>query len=362
MRIGIVLRSCKPAGSSKYAIETSKEFVKKNEVHVFANYWDNLDRRVKTHKIPAIHGNFYMQEASFMLSATLIMAKNKFDITLAQPTRYFSPMIAEMQFVQKTWVKYRKANRMKITLADRILPSIEKYNLKRCKMAIAISQSVSDDLVKLYNFPREKIRVAYSGVNSNDFNLKNRKKYSNEIRRKHCIGDGEKIVLFQGNPFDRKGLEYAIMALPFVQKDAKLLVVGNDDIAPYMKIARKLGVEKRIIHVVFTNEMQKYFASADAFVLPSLYDTFALVGLEAMASGCGVVVSKYAGVSELIEDGKEGFILENPKNFKDIAEKTNVILNNRNLFRSSARKKAEQYGWDKTARKMLSVFEEVSKK
>lgn len=359
MKIGIVLRSCKAAGSSKYVIETTKEFVKENDVHVFANHWDSLDRRVNVHKVPIVPGNFYMREASFMLFASAIMAGKKFDVTLAQPTRYFTPMIAEIQFIQRAWVEYRKANHMRITLGDRMLPKIEEYNLKRCKMAIAISQSVADDLARLYNFPEEKIRVVYSGVNCDEFSPENRKKYSKEIREIHGISDDEKIILFQGNPFDRKGLEYAIRALPFIQKDRKLLIVGNDDIRPCMKIAKKLGVGKRIIHVAFTNEMKKYFAAADAFVLPSLYDTFALVVLEAMASGCGVAVSKYAGASELIKDGKEGFILEDPKNFRDLAEKTDILLNDKKVFGKNARKKAEQCGWDKTAKGMLSVFEEV---
>jgi len=358
MKIGIVLRSCKAAGSSKYVIETAKEFVKSNDVHVFANYWDSLDNRVYAHKIPVIPGNFYMREASFMLFASAMMAGKKFDVTLAQPTRYFSPTVAEMQFVQKSWVEYRIANHMKITLGDRILPKIEKYNLKRCKMAIAISRSVADDIARLYNFPEEKTRVVYSGVDCEEFNPDNRKKYSEEIRKRHGIGGGEKIILFQGNPFDRKGLEYAIRALPLVRENAKLIVVGNDNIAPYMKIARELRVDKKIIHIPFTNEMKKYFAAADAFLLPSLYDTFALVVLEAMASGCGVVSSKYAGVSELIEDGKEGFVID-PKNCNDIAEKINIMLNSGSVFRKNARKKAEQCGWDKTAKKMLEVFEEV---
>lgn len=358
MKIGIVLRSCKSAGSSKYVIETTKEFVKNNDVHVFANYWDGLDERVNVHKIPIIPGNFYMREASFTLFASAVMAGKKFDVALAQPTRYFSPMIAEMQFIQRAWVEYRRANHMKITLGDRILPKIEKYNLKRCKMAIAISQSVADDLARIYKMPEEKIKVVYSGVDCNEFNPENREKYSEEIKKRHGIADDEKIILFQGNPFDRKGLEYAIRALPLIQKDSKLIVVGNDDITQYMGIARKLGVDKRIIHVAFTSEMKKYFATADAFVLPSLYDTFALVVLEAMASGCGVVSSKYAGVSELIEDGKEGFVVDT-KNIGDIAENINSVLNGGNVFRKNARKKAEQCGWDRTAKKMLSVFEEV---
>lgn len=358
MKIGIVLRSCKAAGSSKYVIETTKEFVKNNDVHVFANYWNSLDKRINVHKIPVLPGNFYMREASFMFFASAIMAGKKFDVTLAQPTRYLSPTVAEMQFIQGVWVEYRRANHMKITLGDRILPKIEEYNLKRCKMAIAISQSVADDLARLYNLPKEKIRVVYSGVDCNEFNPGNREKYSEEIRGRHGIGNGEKIILFQGNPFDRKGLEYAVRALPLILEKAKLVVVGNDDIAPYMKIARDLGVNKKIIHIPFTNEMKKYYAAADAFVLPSLYDTFALVVLEAMASGCGVVSSKHAGASELIEDGKEGFVVD-PKNIGDIAEKINIMLNDGNVFRKNARKKAEQCGWDKTAKEMLSVFEEV---
>jgi UDP-glucose:(heptosyl)LPS alpha-1,3-glucosyltransferase len=84
-----------------------------------------------------------------------------------------------------------------------------------------------------------------------------------------------------------------------------------------------------------------------------------------MASGLPVVVSKNAGAAELIEDGKDGILLKNPKNSEEIAEKINYLIRNANLRKKiarNARKKAEKYPWSLTAEKMLKVFEEVRRK
>jgi UDP-glucose:(heptosyl)LPS alpha-1,3-glucosyltransferase len=151
-------------------------------------------------------------------------------------------------------------------------------------------------------------------------------------------------------------------------KNVKLVVIGisipSDPIEKYKKQAVDLGVGDRFIFAGKRSDVYKYFAAADIFVLPSVYEPFGLVVLEAMASGLPVVVSKVAGAAELIEDGKDGLLLENPKNPKEIAEKINYLLEENELKRigRNARKKAEKYPWKKTAEEMLKVFEEVAKK
>ena len=115
----------------------------------------------------------------------------------------------------------------------------------------------------------------------------------------------------------------------------------------------------------FTNEIEKYFSSADIFVFPTLYEPFGLVILEAMASGLPVVTSKLAGAAELIENGKDGLLLDDPKNPKEIAEKVNYLIENERIRRAmgrNARKKAEKHPWERTAKEMLEVFEKITKK
>jgi len=366
MKIGIIIRCCRKFGSSRYVVETSKHFVKNNELHIFTNNWDPLDKRVKIHKIPVISSNFYVCEASFFFFATLALKTHNFDVTLAQPTRYFSPDVAEMQFVYRAWANYKKKNNIPITLGDRTLPKTEKHNIRRAKEIIAISNSVKNEVLHYYDLPEEKVHVIHSGVNLNEFNPKNRKKYLKEIRNKHSIQPNELTFLFVGNPFHRKGLKYTIEALSKLKnKDFKLLVLGKDDPNSYIKLANTLGIKNNIIFVGLSPVAFKYYAASDIFLFPTLYEPFGLVILEAMAAGLPVVTSKLAGAAELIDHGKNGLWIENPKNPDEISKKLNFLVKNkksRKKMGKEARKKAEKNSWERVAKQMLEVLEMAARK
>jgi UDP-glucose:(heptosyl)LPS alpha-1,3-glucosyltransferase len=371
MKIGIVIRCCRRTGSSRYVLEIQKYILDKgHELHVFTNNWDPLDPRVKIHKIPTISNVFYVYEASFMTFATLITKFHEMDVWIAQATRYFTPDVAYMQFVYREWARYKKENGYKVTFGDRVLPLIEARNIKKVKKIIAMSNSVKNEIIKNYGIPEEKIKVIYSGVDLSTFNPKNRGIFRDEIRKRHGISNNDIVLLLVGSPFERKGLNYLVSSLPLLKtKNVKLVVIGisipSDPIEKYEKQAVNLGVGDRFVFAGKRSDVYKYFAAADIFVLPSIYEPFGLVVLEAMASGLPVVVSKVAGAAELIEDGKDGLLLENPRNPEEIAEKINYLLENDSLRKRidrNARKKAEKYPWKRTAEEMLKVFEEVARK
>ena len=356
MKIAFVLSRCKRSGSSRNVIEVAKYLSEwGHEVHIFANTCDPLVKNVRFHKIPEISGNYLVRNCLTTVFETLLMKLYKFDVTVAQPSRYFSPDVCHVRILQKI-----DANRNTITNA--LMRAPERYNLKKSKHIIAMSNSIKHDIVKHYGVPESKISVIYDGVNLGEFDTRKRSVYCREIKEKLGISDKDFVLLFAGNPFSRKGLEFVIRALPHIKRqNTKLLVVGNDNIIPYMEVAKRLDVADSIIHVSFTDEIYKYFATANAFVLPTLYEPFGLVITEAMASGIPVITSASAGAAELIDDGKDGLLLSNPKNEEEIAEKINALLEGdiAEKLGKAARKKIEQYTWERTAREMLKVFQEV---
>jgi UDP-glucose:(heptosyl)LPS alpha-1,3-glucosyltransferase len=242
---------------------------------------------------------------------------------------------------------------------------IERHNLKRAKAVIAISRRVKQEVLKNYPFvDAGQVYVIYSGVNLQEFHPRHRKK-ALAIRRRFAISPDEKLLLFVGNPFGRKGLESLIRALPLLRsREYVLLVSGNDGPTPYEKLAEKLGVADRIRwNIGLTYAINQFFAASDIFVLPTRYEPFGLVILEAMASGLPPITSRIAGAAELIEDGKEGFLIKNPHNEREIANKIDRLLSDESLLvrmRKRCRKKAETYPWFRTAQLMLQVFEQVS--
>ncbi len=361
MKIAFVLSRCHNFGSSRNVIEVSKYLSRKgHEIHIFANSCDDMGRRnIIFHKVPSLTSKYLLSEAFTTFFETVMLKKYNFDVAVSQPARYLTPDICHVRFVSGSafdLVDYKKNAIFEISEA------VEKYNLKECRKIIAMSDSVKNDLVNRYKIDDDKISVVYDGVDANFFKPADKNKKSG-IRKSLGIGISNVVLLFIGNPFSRKGLEYVIRALPLVKnRDVRLLVSGNDNPAIYKGLAKKLGADEKIIwNIGLTNEINKFFAAADIFVFPTLYEPFGLVITEAMASGLPVITSKIAGAAELIEDGKNGLLLDNPKNPEEIAEKINHLIDN-SLFRKmgkAARAKAETLTWDRTANEMLKVFEEV---
>src|SRR5262249_1492172 len=90
---------------------------------------------------------------------------------------------------------------------------------------------------------------------------------------------------------------------------AKLLVVGGqrDLVGTYRKSAKSLGVEDRVVFVGMRSDIRPYFWAADAFTLPSSYETFSLVAFEAAGASLPLLMPPLHGVDEIIGDGENGY-------------------------------------------------------
>jgi len=363
MKIAIVIMQCKKDSSSRYVGEVTRYFADAgHEVHVFTNKWDELDGRVKMHKIPSLPLGFNVNELVFTLLATLIMKFKKFDVTMSQATRYFRPDVCYMQFVYKKWAEMKNRN----TLRDKLISRVEHDNLVKSKGIIAMSNVVKNEIISSHDIPAGKINVVYSGVDLDLFRPVSRQQ-KREIRKELGIPENDTVLVFAGNPYVRKGLEYLIRALPGVKnKNVKLLIMGKDmgeeKLEIFTDIAEELGVADKVIYGGFKPDIYRYFSAADVFVFPTLYEPFGLVILEALAAGLPVITTASAGAAELVEDGKSGFLLNEPKDSVIISEKINLIVENCLIGKmgDAARQKAEKYTWNRTANEMLNVFKGLS--
>jgi UDP-glucose:(heptosyl)LPS alpha-1,3-glucosyltransferase len=100
---------------------------------------------------------------------------------------------------------------------------------------------------------------------------------------------------------------------------SKLLAIGGRNERRYQSLARRFGVEDRVILPGRRKDVARYYRAGDLFLFPTLYEHLGMVILEAMASGLPPVVSRLAGAAELIEGGVSGILLENPSDPERIA-------------------------------------------
>jgi len=126
-----------------------------------------------------------------------------------------------------------------------------------------------------------------------------------------------------------------------------------------------LGVEENVLFISLKKEIATYYRACDLFLMPTLYEPFGLVILEAMSSGLPSIVSKIAGGAELIEDGVNGKLIQDPTNPKEVSESLKLILENDQLRFSmgkAARLTAEKRSWEQVAIEYEAVIEPLLKK
>jgi len=362
MKIGVVIKHCCQSLSSNFLLELLPYIAKEHDVHIFTGKWDRTNnKRVFFHKIPLLFSNFFLQELSFSIASTLIMKNQTFDVTIAQPTRYLSPDIALMEFCYKGWGEYKKKIGLKLTLAERLSPLIERYNLKKCKNIIATSEGIKREVMEFYQIPEDKIRVIPNGVNPDEFFFTKKEKM--RLRKKFGFSKDDKILLFVGRDLKRKGLEYILRALPLVkEKNVKLIVCGGDD-EYHRNIVKELNQENHVIFTGHVKNVPEYCAVSDVFVFPTFYEGFSFATLEAAASSLPIIATIANGTEDLIEDGENGFLLK-VRTPEAIANKINLLFENEKLrikMGGNARKTVvEKYSFDKIANQILEFINEVS--
>ena len=230
---------------------------------------------------------------------------------------------------------------------------------RRYRRFVAISERVRTELKDYYSVPDEQIVTIPNGINLSRFNPDNANT-RNEVRRELGVFEDTPLILFVGSRFRIKGLKLAIQALARMNTDALLLVVGNDEVAPYKRLAEQLGVAERVLFLGARRDLPRIYPAADALVLPTHYETFALVCLEAMASGLPVVAAPVGGIEDYLQDGVNGLhIRHDPIN---IAKKLDQLLSDSSLrerLRENGLATAENYSWDKIARQYLNLFGEL---
>lgn len=203
-----------------------------------------------------------------------------------------------------------------------------QYQPGRFRKVCAISGVVKADLMRTYGVPENAIRVIYDGVDTERFHPRLREIHRAAVRAAHGIPAEARCLLFVGNGFRRKGLETLLRALA-VGPDPALyvLVAGTDpDAGRYRELAGRLGVAGRVVFAGAVADPERFYAAADALVLPAIQEAFGNVVLEALATGLPVVVSACAGAAEILGQGLESGILSNPRDPVELAARIKTLL------------------------------------
>lgn len=206
----------------------------------------------------------------------------------------------------KRWAQYADPYHRYLLRAER-----EMFEHPDLRAVICNSRLVQDEIVARFGLPREKLPIIRNGVDLQAFHPSLAERYRQSQRAAHGMTPEETVFLYVGSGFERKGVPQLLRAFAALNAPARLVVVGADrHLEGVKRLARDLGIAPRTLFTGPVTDVKPWYGAADVFVLPTLYDPFPNAALEAMACGLPVVTSRECGLSELIEPGRNGFVLD----------------------------------------------------
>lgn len=234
--------------------------------------------------------------------------------------------------------------------------------MKNADAALALTEHMRMVIQNIY---MRRVLVVPNGVDLKLYNNISR----DNARKKLNIACSNFILIFVGRFAPVKGLPFLIAAVSMIKNEIpniKLLLIGYGDEQDNLKESvKKLNLENNIVFLgpIENTEIPAYLSASDVFVLPSLSEGLPLVILEAMAAGLPIIATKITGMPEIIQEGKNGFLVE-PANPNDLADRIIYLCNNslvRKYISENNKAKSEHFGWEKIAEKLEDIYISILK-
>lgn len=250
-----------------------------------------------------------------------------------------------------------EADRICKYIEDSEIIKIEKKGIKEADAVITVSNYMKEQLVEKFGGDPEKIFVIYNGINPERFRIQKQR------------NNNEKIVLSVGRLTEQKGCEYLLLAARKVlekRKDVKFVIVGKGYLRKSLeKFSELLGIKEKVEFVGFVpdEELPKFYANSDVFVFPTVREPFGIVALEALSAGKPSIISRTAGVAEILKNN-ENCVLVDVKNSNEIANAIIRILEDEKFagkLSLNAIKFSREMTWDRIADQVLNVYKNFVK-
>ena len=355
-------------GVERSLVECANELVHGGHgVHVFGSHWQPgvLRPEVQRHHLPirrrpdALAAVQYRRRATEALRSHGPIAHGAFSALSPLGGVFWVPSVHRVAY--ELALRHRGAagglvqranpyHRLRLRLEREILSPGGYSHL------LAAADQVKVDVVERYGVPEADVTVQPLGFDPRAFSPARRRGHRAEARAELGYRDEDRVVVFVANELERKGFDCLLEAAAQVD-DLQVLVVGRVDIAPYAERIERLGVRVKAVGSV--SDVVAYHAAADVFALPTRYEPWGLVVVEALAAGLPVVTSRLAGSSVTVRDGETGVLLGDPDDAEELADGLRRMLaapaDDTAISASVA-----PYSWPEVARRYAAVLSEHS--
>jgi len=366
------------AGYSAYkeCLELSKKGHKLIIVHCEPNihkYDDSVSKYyyVKFHKLPLF--NIWLLKRDLEKTISKILVENKIDLVYVHSLEMGlinSDIIGGKKiiyFVRSTTrgveknkpIEYWKDSIRRFFITP-LLIYLEIRGLNWARIIIVKSDLMKRELIDLYGIAPPKIKIVSGGFDKEDFPKISKKGLQRSMIILKKLKKRDKLILFAGRIVPVKGLIYLVDALPNILKsyNIKLFVLGSGLFSNYDKLIHRkieeLNLKDRVIFLgeVPQEEVYKYMAVADLCVVPSVYEPFGMVAIQAANYNLPLIITRSVGAADLLKRYSLLRIVR-PHSSKDISEASLDLLS-RNRIKST--RIADFKSWKEISNKLEKIF------
>ena len=336
-----------------------------DEVHVFARRGDPTAPGGPTlHRLAVAVGWQPLRVLAFSRAAARAAPRSGFDVVQSfSRTRHQDVYRAgggcHAAYMERAYGR-AGARWRRLSPRHAVLLAVEGAVLRDASQTVVCnSEMVRDEIARRYGVPDERLAVIANGVDTERFHP--RRRAGGGARLRQVLGAGSAPVwLLAGSGLRRKGLDTALTALARTRSAGVLWVAGGDDPAPWRARVEALGLAHRVHFLGLRDDLPDVYAGADALVLPTRYDAFANVCLEAAASGLAVVTSGANGAARWL--GEAGVTVEDPDDAGGFAAALDALAEpaRRQALGAAARRRAEGATWARHVETLRALYARVA--
>lgn len=221
---------------------------------------------------------------------------------------------------------------------------------------VVMTEQIREDLVRFYDVPRADVTVIPNGVSTREFNPQRMRELRAGVRSRLGYRERDRVVVFVANEFDRKGFWPLLRAVAALKREPlHLLAVGRLDPSAAAAEIRRLGLSDRVRFSGSSKDVGTFYAAADLFALPTQYEAWGLVIVEALASGLPVLTSRSAGAAVTVREGETGRLLNDPHSVEEITAGLTALLDGPAPDADRIAASVAPYAWDQ----VLLQYEEL---
>ena len=374
MKIALVKRrySLRHGGSERYCVNLARMLMRlDHDVTVIGESIDEeLADEVRFVPVRVLRLTSSMRNRSFAANCGAAARAGGYDVVYGLGRSYGLDAVRVTERLQSHWVgvNYRYAASRFLQRHNprhRTLIGLERDIYQSASVHRIVTQSQLDRRLvqEYYGIADEKIRTVYNGVDAELFHPGLRDEAA-AVREELGVASDVPLLTFASMDFAGKGLGSILEALAGLSHTSAVLVVlGNGPVARYSRLAARLGLAGRVIFAGRRNDIQRVYAAADLFVLPTAYEPFPNVNLEAMACGTPVVTTSTCGAADVVEPGRSGYLVSSIDAVDEIGQAMEACFGQsaegRAAMSQRCREIACEMTIEKNVRQTVQILEEV---